>query len=91
MSRYATNFVIDEITGKRKLIKRLNKTRVDRGGWNSTPGRWNKSGNKARQKRGGHNNFFKDGDWIGKGINRTNINKDFIEDSINKTNETKQL
>ena len=42
------NYAIDLSTGKSTLIKRLNKFRIDRGGWNSTPGGWNKSGKKAR-------------------------------------------
>lgn len=51
MSIFATNFTIDENTGEVKLIKRLNKIRIDRGGWNSTPGGWNKSGRKARLRK----------------------------------------
>lgn len=48
MSIFATNFTVNENTGEVSLIKHLNKCRVDRGGWNSTPGGWNKSGKKAR-------------------------------------------
>ena len=48
MSIYANNYIIDEITGEKKLVKHLNKSRIDRGKWNSTPGGWNKSGKKAR-------------------------------------------
>lgn len=51
MSIYATNFVIDEETGFPKLIKHLNQHRIDRGGWNSTPGGWNKSGKKGRMEK----------------------------------------
>jgi hypothetical protein len=51
MSIYATNYIVDELTGEAKLVKHLNKKRIDRGGWNSTPGGWNKSGKKARQRK----------------------------------------
>ena len=51
MSIYATNFIVDEETGEVKLIKHLNKIRVDRGSWNSTSGGWNKSGRKARIRK----------------------------------------
>jgi hypothetical protein len=57
MSIYATNYIVDELTGVKKLIKHLNKCRIDRGTWNRTPGGWNKSGNKARI-RGGNGNFY---------------------------------
>ena len=50
MSIYASNYIVDELTGETKLVKHLNKSRIDRGGWNSTPGGWNKSGKKARQR-----------------------------------------
>ena len=48
MSIYADNWIIDEITGEKKLVKHLNKKRVDRGRWNKTSGAWNKNGKKAR-------------------------------------------
>jgi len=51
MSRYANNYIIDELTGEPKLVKHLNKIRVDRGGWNKTSGGWNKTGKKARMKK----------------------------------------
>lgn len=51
MSIFATNFTTDENTGEVRLIKHLNKCRVDRGTWNSTPGGWNKSGKKARLRK----------------------------------------
>lgn len=53
MSIYATNFIVDEETGEVKLIKHLNKIRVDR--WNVSKrgsGKWNKSGIKAREMKG---------------------------------------
>lgn len=59
MSIFATNFTVDENTGEVSLVKHLNKIRVDRGGWNNTPGGWNKSGNKARQKKRGSSRFTK--------------------------------
>ncbi len=53
MSIYATNFIVDENTGEEKLVKHLNKKRIDRGGWNqySHAKGWNKSGKKARMKK----------------------------------------
>jgi len=51
MSIYASNYIVDELTGEAKLVKHLNKHRIDRGVWNSTPGGWNKSGKKARQRK----------------------------------------
>lgn len=52
MSIFATNFVVDEITGEVRLIKHLNKLRIDRGGWNrfSHAKGWNKSGKRNRMK-----------------------------------------
>lgn len=47
MSIYATNYIIDE-NGKPVLLKRLNKERVDRKTLRRPPGKWNKSGNRAR-------------------------------------------
>jgi hypothetical protein len=53
MSIYATNFIIDEETGEVKLIKHLNKIRVDRGTTSKRgSGKWNKSGIKARELKG---------------------------------------
>ena len=49
MSIYADNYVVDELTGEVKLIKHLNKMRIDRG-WKSAGG-WNKSGKKARDRK----------------------------------------
>ena len=53
MSIYATNFITDEETGEKKLVKHLNKIRIDRGGWNrySHAKGWNKSGKKARMEK----------------------------------------
>jgi hypothetical protein len=51
MSIYASNYIVDELTGEAKLVKHLNKSRIDRGAYNSTPGGWNKSGKKARQRK----------------------------------------
>jgi len=51
MSIYATNYIVDELTGEVKLVKHLNKRRIDRGIGNKTPGGWNKSGKKARLKK----------------------------------------
>lgn len=53
MSIYATNFTVNGETGEVKLIKHLNKIRVDRitiskGG----SGKWNKSGIRARELKG---------------------------------------
>lgn len=47
MSIYATNFIVDEETGEAKLIKRLNKTKINRFTLRKQPGGWNKSGKKA--------------------------------------------
>ena len=49
MSIFATNWIVDEETGEVKLVKHLNKLRMD----HYTPYRvrgWNKSGAKARIK-----------------------------------------
>lgn len=54
MSIYANNYIVDEETLEIKLPKHLNKCRIDRGGWNNTPGGWNKSGKKARMRGGNH-------------------------------------
>ena len=51
MSIYATNWIVDELTGEAKLVKHLNKARIDRGGWNTSSGGWNKSGKKARLRK----------------------------------------
>lgn len=51
MSIYATNYVIDELTGEPKLIKRLNKQRIDRNYTWGASGGWNKNGKKARKKK----------------------------------------
>ena len=51
MSIYARNYIIDEETGKRKLVKHLNKERIDRGKHMKSPGKWNKTGKKARIKK----------------------------------------
>lgn len=48
MSIYATNFIIDEETGEAKLVKHLNKARIDRSTWMRESKGWNKSGKKAR-------------------------------------------
>jgi hypothetical protein len=48
MSIYATNFLVDEETGEVKLVKHLNKIKVDRTTLSDPPGGWNKSGRKSR-------------------------------------------
>jgi hypothetical protein len=50
MSIYAKNFILDELTSEPKIVKHLNKKRIDRGGWNqnSNGKSWNKSGKRAR-------------------------------------------
>jgi len=50
MSIYAKNFIIDEETGEPKIVKHLNKRRVDRKCGMSSGG-WNKNGKKARLKK----------------------------------------
>lgn len=49
MSIYAQNYTIDEVTGEKKLVKHLNKIRVDRGCKPSS--KWNKSGKKTRREK----------------------------------------
>jgi hypothetical protein len=49
MSIYAKNKIVDETTGEEKLVKHLNKDRIDRG--RSKVGGWNKTGKKARVKK----------------------------------------
>ena len=51
MSIYAKKFIIDEETGEKKLIKRLNKTKVNRSTASIPPGGWNKSGSKQKEKK----------------------------------------
>lgn len=72
MSIYADNYIVDELTGEKKLVKHLNKARIDRGKWNSTPGGWNKSGKKKRAR-------FTQPD-------RRNLNKHLISKSIEGDN-----
>ena len=50
MSIYAKNFIVNEETGESKIVKHLNKKRVDRNRWKKSV-RWNKSGKKARLKK----------------------------------------
>ena len=50
MSIYAQNFVIDIETGEAKLIKHLNKKRIDRCYAGTPPGKWNKTGKKKRSR-----------------------------------------
>jgi hypothetical protein len=51
MSIYASNYIVDELTGEAKLVKHLNKLRIDRNfTWGATGG-WNKNGSKARKKK----------------------------------------
>ena len=52
MSIYSKNFIFDKTTGDVKLVKHLNKIKVDRnkGSDNSHAKGWNKSGKKARLK-----------------------------------------
>ena len=75
MSIYANNYIIDEITGEKKLVKHLNKSRVDRG-YKSSHG-WNKSGKKARDENrmGDNNNRRKDRHYA---INKS-LNEDLRE------------
>ena len=49
MSIYATNFIVDEETGEAKLIKRLNKEKINRRTAFTPPGGWNKKGNKQKE------------------------------------------
>ena len=49
MSIYATNWIICKITGKPKLIKHLNKIRMDRNSTFKKSKGWNKTGVKARR------------------------------------------
>lgn len=51
MSIYAQNFTVDETTGEVKLIKHLNKIRIDRCTLRNAPGGWNKSGRRARENK----------------------------------------
>lgn len=51
MSIYADVYIIDLESGKAKLVKHLNKTKIDRGGHNVAPGGWNKTGKKAQLKK----------------------------------------
>ncbi len=51
MSIYAQNYTIDEVTGEKKLVKHLNKIRVDRVTICKSSGKWNKNGKKARVKK----------------------------------------
>ena len=51
MSIFATNFIIDEETGEKKLVKHLNKMRMDHVSVKKQPGGWNKSGKAARIKK----------------------------------------
>jgi hypothetical protein len=51
MSKYATNFVIDELTGEKRLIKHLNKIKINRVTVKATSGSWNKTGKAARIKK----------------------------------------
>ena len=53
-SIFATEFVVDEVTGEVKLIKHLNKDRVDRCTLRSRTRKWNKTGNRARMKGNKH-------------------------------------
>jgi hypothetical protein len=52
MSIYATNYIVDELTGDKKLIKHLNKCRVHRFTCSIPPGGWNKSGKRSYLKGG---------------------------------------
>lgn len=56
MSIYADNYIVDVLTGEKKLIKHLNKLRVDRSIHNKRSCGWNKSGKKQRK---GNLGFFK--------------------------------
>lgn len=49
MSIYAQNYTIDEVTGEVKLVKHLNKIRVDRGCKSSS--KWNKSGKDTGKRK----------------------------------------
>lgn len=63
MSIYATNFIIDEETGEAKLVKHLNKARIDRCTCSIPPGGWNKKGSKQKEKkfwsRGRNKDYYK--------------------------------
>lgn len=62
MSIYATVYAFDKHSGRYKLIKHLNQTRMDHYSW-TAPGGWNKSGKKSRIMKNYHpprnNNFTK--------------------------------
>jgi hypothetical protein len=49
MSIYADNYIVDEVTGEVKLVKHLNKFRMDRGRKSSS--KWNKSGKDTRRRK----------------------------------------
>lgn len=51
MSIYADNFIVDEETGEAKLIKHLNKVKINRSAWNRKSKGWNKSGKKKRDDK----------------------------------------
>lgn len=51
MSIYAKNYVVNELTGEAKLVKHLNKIKVNRHSIIKS-GKWNKTGKKARVLKG---------------------------------------
>ena len=51
-SIFATDFIIDEVTGEVSLIKHLNQDRFDHCTCKSRTRKWNKTGNKSRVKGG---------------------------------------
>ena len=51
MSIYATTWVVDNLTGEAKLVKHLNKVRIDRSTWKRSAKGWNKSGKQARIRK----------------------------------------
>jgi len=53
MSIFATKYIIDD-NGNPILLKHLNKIRINRNGTFYHPGKWNKTGKKARIKKRTH-------------------------------------
>lgn len=51
MSKFAKNKIVDEATGEEKLVKHLNKIKIDRSRYNRRAKKWNKTGKKARNKK----------------------------------------
>lgn len=51
MSKYVNKIIIDEETGKPKIVKHLNKIKINRKTLKKAPGGGNKSGANARIKK----------------------------------------